>query len=140
MLNRERIKTAIAKHEEILRTLIAADKLLSSPKKWTKGAYARNANGDSYGAHGSNAACYCAIGAIMHVSVSTFYEEHARAMLYQGMTKPQRIKARASIEDYNDLPSTDFWKMKRVFKRAIVRTRDRLAKLRKADYDYQRKA
>lgn len=51
-----------------LETLRAVRELLSDPSRWTRGAYARDAEGNYANASGPNAVCWCAVGAFEKVT------------------------------------------------------------------------
>ena len=49
---------------ETLAIAIEVRKLLQSPKAWTKGTYARDADGNKVSSYDKNAVCWCLQGAI----------------------------------------------------------------------------
>jgi hypothetical protein len=51
-----------------LETLKAARQLISDPAKWTQGEFARDADGNEVKAWSEDATCFCAYGAIQHVT------------------------------------------------------------------------
>lgn len=48
-----------------LEIIAAARELISDPKRWTRGAYARNEQGAACGARNPAAVCWCASGALI---------------------------------------------------------------------------
>lgn len=48
--------------------LTRAKALISDPAKWTQGHLARHANGNPIGPNETNATCFCALGAVDHVT------------------------------------------------------------------------
>lgn len=58
----------------ILEVLNAVDEKFSSPDKWTKGAYACDANGKSCMESNVTAACYCLVGCVIAVDPDPKYE------------------------------------------------------------------
>jgi len=59
-----------------------AHELLSSPEKWTKGAYARNYTDSYVYPRSGNAECFCMLGAIDHCYVKSNYFIPAIQTLY----------------------------------------------------------
>lgn len=55
---------------ETLAIAIEARKLLETPKAWTKGTYARDADGNKVSSYDKNAVCWCLEGAIHKASDS----------------------------------------------------------------------
>jgi hypothetical protein len=53
-----------------LKTLKAARQLITDPAKWTQGEYARDAYGKEVRPWSEDARCFCAFGAIQHVTKS----------------------------------------------------------------------
>lgn len=58
---------------ETVKILRAARDLISDPKKWTQGAYARDANGDLCRCEGPEAASWCAFGVLWGRQDATYY-------------------------------------------------------------------
>lgn len=52
-----------------LEAIKAVRKLITDPKHWTQGAFARDANGNSTDTCGPNATCWCIAGAITKVDI-----------------------------------------------------------------------
>lgn len=48
--------------------LVAAKELLSDPSRWTKGALARNENGEQISYNATTATCWCTVGAVARVA------------------------------------------------------------------------
>lgn len=72
--------------------------LLDSPKKWIKGAFAKNNEGDTCSPHSESACCWCLIGACV------------KCHTYQSaviMSKIQHVVGH-NINVYNDLPETKY--------------------------------
>jgi len=57
-------------------TLVAARALIADPERWTQGAWARDEEGGPVGTLSPAAVCFCAQGALVHVSRSG----HERAL------------------------------------------------------------
>jgi hypothetical protein len=54
----------------VLEVLEGALEILRDPKRWTKGSYARNTNGNSVRPHDDDAVCFCSSGALMKATAS----------------------------------------------------------------------
>jgi hypothetical protein len=63
-------------NQEVLQCLVDARELLSYPAKWTKGCYAKNANGDVVSPTNPSAACFCVVGAVAKVSSICMFSEN----------------------------------------------------------------
>lgn len=51
--------------------LVAARAIIANEKNWTQGAYAKDKDGMSTGVICSNAVCFCSIGAIRKITMSS---------------------------------------------------------------------
>lgn len=78
--------------------LKAARDLIAKPENWTQGANARTKSGDQVGIKDSDAACFCAIGAIWRVSDVDAMAEKARDFLRDELTLPKRF-----VSTFNDV-------------------------------------
>lgn len=56
-----------------LETLKAARKLITPPRKWTKGSMAKAADRRKVNAGSPRAVCWCSIGAILRVNPTNWY-------------------------------------------------------------------
>lgn len=54
----------------MLETLKAARALIADPKHWTRGTFARDANGEPCASGAVEAVCFCALGALKRVAPS----------------------------------------------------------------------
>ncbi len=112
--------------------------LISDPKKWTKGAYARDNNlvdrsGARRGTHVSavapNAACWCSVGALRHFTLE--WDPENGPMPVMGMSQVDgaaynyllhavmRTGNAHSVEQFNDHPRTTHESVLRVWDLAI---------------------
>ena len=94
------------------QALIAMRELLSDPKRWTKGANARNAAGQSTCAGNSDAKCWCLAGAAIRTGN---YEGCMRAI--KKLTPDDRHLDGAVL--FNDDPTTTHSDILRVLDAAI---------------------
>lgn len=95
--------------------LKAAKALIDTPEKWTKGAFARDRDGDDvYETDGDTAVCWCAVGAI-----NKAFGCHA------GLTVVQALYAALPadfqlVASFNDHPDTTHADVMALFDRAIA--------------------
>lgn len=98
-----------------LAILKAARAKIEKPENWTQGVFARNAHGLLTGPHFSDAACWCALGA-----VKAALPDH-----YTGYSKMRELLSAAcppggDIVDFNDDLSTTHADILAMFDRAIA--------------------
>lgn len=55
---------------KVSKVLIAARAVIADPKNWTKGSFAKDANGHKRYAIAPEAVCWCALGAVMRVGAN----------------------------------------------------------------------
>ncbi len=103
--------------------LIAARKKIERPECWTKGAYARRADGTYVGDSGINedgfisadAVCFCALGACRAVSGSLTDESPAARQIRDALGGRQY-----DLSAFNDAPTTTHADVLALFDRAIA--------------------
>lgn len=106
-----------------LETLIAARELLSDEKRWTRGVYARDADGDGRAAASPNAVCWCSMGAVGKIT------NHPSPGHFDSINRLLLIALRElgfthrSIGAFNDDLATSHADVLAVFDRAIERER-----------------
>jgi hypothetical protein len=91
--------------------------LLSSPEKWTKGAYARDALGHHVSVFADEAAQRCLIGAVCaaHNPLQGTVNELCTTELQRRLQlEPLSDDDVASVAGYNDLPTTTFEDIQRL--------------------------
>lgn len=74
--------------------LIRAKALITDPKNWIQGAFARDANGCLVSSDDPSAVCYCSIGAIKALRLPCNEQENTIDYLYKSIGK--------LIPDFND--------------------------------------
>lgn len=101
------------KTRTIKQTLEIALTIVENPKQWTRGAYARQKNGDPINPIGNKACCWCALGALIKADgdqdnyLKALYALNDASMQYRGIS-PNKL---------NDLGSHA--EVIEMFKRAI---------------------
>jgi hypothetical protein len=80
--------------------LIAAQNLIRNPERWTQGAYARNVDGVAVSPRELSAKCWCASGAVYHVTKDSQFFVNTAALLALGAL---REVAEGSVTTFNDL-------------------------------------
>lgn len=100
-----------------LDVLVAARKLIDDPKHWTKGTYARNAEGDHSVPDSDKATCWCSIGAIMRAAHGQpFVDTKAIAALHRtGVT---------NVAGFNDAVGRKHFEVLKLFDNAIAQERE----------------
>lgn len=100
-------------HEE----LALAKKLISDPACWTKGAYAKGADGKYTSPTGllthkypNPPVCFCSVGAIAHVIGSHNITEHIRYL---------NMAVNGLVVTFNDQPATTHEDVMKAFSKAI---------------------
>lgn len=92
--------------------------LLNDPSKWTREAYARNANGEAITARSPDAVCWCLTGALLRVfsTADTRYGSRdlqlaeAEEKLYEALrTEPDWEKYRADRRKDRDVFNLAAW-------------------------------
>lgn len=104
----------------VLETLIAAREKIKTPEKWTQGAYARVASGDSTAYRDPAATAYCAFGAICAAAPSAWDEGGCVLAL-------RATRARDSLVRWNDAPGRTHAEVLALFDKAIQEQRDAAA-------------
>jgi hypothetical protein len=92
---------------------VKPSELLSSPEKWTKGADARNSNGNIVYTNSDDASCFCLRGAVILCRISL---PTARTKLRAALTK--LYPTFSDYVDFNDHPDTTFEDVQKVLKEA----------------------
>lgn len=82
--------------QSVSEVLDRAADLLESEGRWTQGALARTKMGHCIGPEEANSACWCALGAIMHVGKGLNLQPVIIAM--------RTITGGSAIGDWNDAP------------------------------------
>ncbi|QQM14835.1 hypothetical protein [Stenotrophomonas phage BUCT555] len=115
-----------------IELLDAMDTVLDEPKKWTKGEYARIADGTGTWATDGEATCWCMAGAMAKaegfpVESGNPAGKEAGFYLLQAANElhPPRENERGEVRgkwwsyaNFNDAPSTDYIRVKAVISRA----------------------
>lgn len=94
--------------------LTQARDLISDPARWTRGVYARDAEGRETASRSESAVCWCVHGAIRKVTGSVydtlFSGRYAQAALPEGYSE---------VHEFNDDPKTTHSDVLALFDRAI---------------------
>lgn len=98
-----------------LEILIAGRELISTPERWTKGAFARDANGTEYPCAGAEV-CWCFAGAIFKVAPNAEQGLQTERFIAQAAGIP-------NIRKFNDDPTTTHADVLAAWDRAIERAR-----------------
>jgi hypothetical protein len=101
----------------ILQALIAARAKIDAPEKWTKGAMARDKNGNSVEHDASDAVSWSVAGAM---ETGPWFN-HAFNLLEEFLPEPLRF-----LDGYEDDPATTHADIMALFDRAIAAERERL--------------
>lgn len=93
--------------------LVAARELVSVPERWTRGAFARDENGDRCST--VSGVRFCVHGAIKHFAQSVFVSDQVASVfaIANGVANDR-------ISDFNDDPETTHPDIVAVFDRAIA--------------------
>lgn len=110
-----------ANPSQILRK---ARELISDPERWTKGAFARNAQGASVSYRHDAATCFCSVGAVERAAFKDGVDDNqpisvALRALYRG-----KLYAIPSIAAFNDRDDTTHGDVLAMFDRAIALAED----------------
>lgn len=86
--------------------------VLSSPDKWTKGTYARDADGHAW-CEDDEAVCFCVSGALQHAHKLSFldpdHEDHGAVRDAILTLYPSRVRdSLSTIPTFNDHPETTY--------------------------------
>jgi len=95
-----------------LEALTAARERISTPERWTQGAEARDAEGNSVEPWGAKAVRWCMIGAIQHVSLIIIFRPFT--LLVRAIGDPL-----ADIAEWQDNPERTHTDVLATFDRAI---------------------
>lgn len=99
--------------------LVLARKLLSDPKKWIKGAYARSAANHVIRPTSKKAVCFCLSGAILrYTKDDDLAYDHAERAVKHVLTRT--FASTRSLAGFNDADSTQHADVLRVLDRAIA--------------------
>lgn len=98
--------------EQLLADLDALDALFSDESKWTKGWFARDADGNYVEASGVRAVCWCIYGGFIRVGNENGLSDAVRASRGTG----------DELSDWNDAPERTFADVKQL----IASTRARI--------------
>ena len=82
----------------ITTQLIAEKKLLSDPKRWTKGYFARDANGIHVGYLSKDAVCWCQMGAGLKIGFNVSSDNIKQLVA--------RMFNHQDVVSFNDAPET----------------------------------
>lgn len=102
--------------------LTKAKAVISDPKHWAQGWYAKDAKGQSVGPRKPEAVCWCSLGALEKVA----YEENAHGARFEATRYLSRVAAECGygvIPDFNDNSSHE----------AVMKVWDETIKLAKED-------
>jgi hypothetical protein len=98
-----------------LEILIAARALIEAPARWTKGSFARDADGGAYPGKGKEV-CWCFAGAIFKAANNDADGIAAERFI-------TNVTGISNIRRFNDHPTTTHADVLAVFDRAIERAR-----------------
>lgn len=109
---------------EVQTVLITARALIDTPEKWTKGTYARDAEGLSCSVD-AEACSFCAMGA-MYTAAPLYRAAPKRHTSYCGAlgTLTKECPYSMCVVDYNDDPDTEHKDIMALFDRAIEASKD----------------
>ena len=102
--------------EKVVKLLKRIDRLLSDESKWTKGTYARNAEGDVVMTGSAEATCFCLTGALIKCgdkSPDSVFNT-AYLLLFKSLTDKHGFPS-----DFNDHADTTFAEIKAGIAKAI---------------------
>lgn len=88
--------------------------LLADPKRWTKGANARDKRGVEVNTHSPNAVCWCSSGATKRI-----YSDNLAFVRFRLRTAIGNLSA-SSILEFNDNPKTTHKQVMAVVKKAGI--------------------
>lgn len=115
----------MSEYNQVTQLLIEARKLIDSPDKWAKGAYARSAKGRATLVLSKKAVCYCSEGALHKVDSFEplkqfgFLPVSAAAFSLLTASCPNNT----NIVDYNDHPNTTHEEIMLVWDKAIEKSK-----------------
>lgn len=98
-----------------LEILDCAIELLRDPSHWTKGSFARNAEGENVGVRHPEAVTWCMLGAIDHC---TPMSQHTGQLVERQVGKVLGDKWNGDVVRFNDDPRRSHGGVIRVLKRA----------------------
>jgi hypothetical protein len=101
--------------------LVAARALITDPAKWTRGTFARDANGETVAPRDTAAVCWCSIGALNKCRAAE--TAHTNDPDYRAALKQLDDVAMHhgnSIIFLNDRPEWDHWSVMTVWDAAIA--------------------
>lgn len=102
-----------------LEVLVGARQLLSDPKKWTKGALARNAKECNLSVDSSSACCFCSIGACLKIQENPNWLGDGSHWERFMDASCREIVGHENIVSYNDNGSTKHEDILKLFDYAI---------------------
>lgn len=107
-------------NKTVLEVLQGALKILRAKSRWTKGAFARNSEGESLHSgtcdYGADATCFCALGAINQAAGSCNVADQAGEALARVL--PNRYDG--SVPTWNDARRRTVEQVREMFKKAIA--------------------
>ncbi len=104
----------------IVEVLKKAKSLIDSREKWTKGAYARTAEGRTVGAGQPDAACFCSTGAVSRACFELKRSGYIACVHLLG-EEARPFYHMSDIVGYNDDPATTHGMVMEVFDKAIAK-------------------
>lgn len=104
----------MSERKKAVEVLVNARKILSKEENWTRGSYARDADGHKVYVDSSNAACFCSIGAVATSASPKLSDEYLSALEALGaVVEPMPVIA------FNDAESTSHKDVMAMFDLAI---------------------
>jgi hypothetical protein len=113
-------------NDTALAVLEKVGEILSEPSRWTKVAFARNAEGIEVDVESPDAACYCFIGAIQkaeyEVALQSWRSQIVRNTVNSCLPTPGTLPFSSSaIVGFNDAPERTFEEVRAVIECAITK-------------------
>ncbi len=110
----------MAKKKTVLSVLMAARKLLSERKRWTKDADAKNAKKEEVDACSAEAVCWCARGAVLKCAGRAWMKKNSALSKLREIIEDNRSCA---VTNYNDEAGRTHKSILSWFDRAIERAK-----------------
>jgi hypothetical protein len=101
-----------------LEILIAGRARIDTPERWTRGDWARDANGVGVEPLSPDAVCFCAMGAVDAAAASEEYAVYLRAVAALRDAIPKGLRL-ISVPTYQDCDTTTHADVMAMFDRAI---------------------